>query len=148
MQGQPFPDIKLQDQDGNERTLQEFLGTPFVVYFYPKDMTGGCTTEACEFNEALPDFGDVKVIGVSPDPATRHRKFADKYELGFTLLADPERQLIEALGLWVEKTLYGRKYMGVARTTYLVGADGNVLEVWEKVKPKGHAAAVLNRSKA
>ena len=147
-QGDAFPDFSLPDQDGNTVSLTDLKGKPFVIYFYPKDLTSGCTTEACEFNEQLKDFGDVRVIGVSPDPVKMHRKFADKHDLQFTLLADEDKALIEPLGLWVEKSMSGKKYMGVARTTYLVDADGKIQEVWEKVKPASHASAVLEATKA
>ncbi|MCG9894807.1 MAG: peroxiredoxin [Fimbriimonadaceae bacterium] len=141
--GQAFPEFTLPDQDGQTVTLAGLKGSPTVVFFYPKDDTSGCTVEACEFRDALPDFGDAKVIGVSPDPAQSHRKFIDKHGLTYRLLADEEKSLLEAVGVWVEKSMYGRKYMGVERTTVLLDADGTVSRVWTKVKPKGHAAEVL-----
>lgn len=141
--GDPFPQFSLPDQNGVTRQNKEFEGKPYVVYFYPKDDTSGCTTEACEFTAAIPEFGDVPVVGVSPDSIASHQKFAKKHSLAVTLLADEERALIEACGLWVEKSMYGKKYMGVERTTFLVGADGRIVEVWNKVKPAGHAAEVL-----
>ena len=146
--GDAFPDFSLPDQDGNTVTLADLKGKPFVIYFYPKDLTSGCTTEACEFNEQLKDFGDTRIIGVSPDPVKMHRKFVDKHDLQFTLLADEDKALLEPLGLWVEKSMYGKKYMGVARTTILVDAKGKIQQVWEKVKPKGHAAAVLEAAQS
>lgn len=140
--GQAFPDFSLQDQDGIVVSKADLKGAKAVVYFYPKDDTSGCTTEACGFRDAIPDFGNVRVVGVSPDPPNKHRKFIQKYGLNFTLLADPEKTLIQACGLWVEKTLYGRKYMGVDRTTFLLDANGVVERVWRKVKPEGHAEEV------
>jgi thioredoxin-dependent peroxiredoxin len=118
-------------------------GAPAIVYFYPKDDTSGCTAEACEFRDIMPKFTGARVLGVSPDPPKKHQKFIAKYGLNFTLLADPERQLIDPLGLWVEKTFYGKKYMGVARTTYLLDGEGRIVRVWEKVNPEGHAEEVL-----
>lgn len=140
--GQPFPDFSLSDQDGNVVTKGDLTGKPAVIYFYPKDDTSGCTQEACEFQERLSDIPGARVIGVSPDSVKSHRKFADKYNLQFTLLADTEQSLCNAVGVWQEKSMYGKKYMGVARTTFLLNADGTVAYVWEKVKPAGHAQEV------
>jgi peroxiredoxin Q/BCP len=140
--GNQFPQFSLPDQDGATRSNAEFAGKPYVVYFYPKDDTSGCTVEACEFNESIKDFGDTPIVGVSPDSVKSHRKFADKFSLGFTLLADEDKSLAQACGVWVEKSMYGKSYMGVERTTFLVDADGTIKEVWNKVKPKGHAATV------
>ncbi|MBS1714410.1 MAG: thioredoxin-dependent thiol peroxidase [Armatimonadetes bacterium] len=140
--GRPFPDFELQDQDGRTVTKQDLLGSATVVYFYPKDDTSGCTVEACAFQESVPKFTGVKVVGVSPDGVKSHRKFADKYGLTFTLLADTDKALCEAVGVWVEKSMYGRTYMGVERTTFLLDAEGNVVKVWNKVKPQGHADEV------
>lgn len=142
-EGDPFPEFSLQDQDGNLVSSSDLVGQKTIVYFYPKDDTSGCTVEACEFQAALPDFGTANVLGVSPDPIDSHAKFAAKHGLSFRLLADVERSLIEPLGLWVEKTLYGNKYMGVARTTFLVGENGSIQRIWRDVKPEGHAAEVL-----
>jgi thioredoxin-dependent peroxiredoxin len=142
-EGQPFPDFSLSDQDGNLVTKSDLLGSKTVVYFYPKDDTPGCTTEACEFRDETSGLVGVRVIGVSPDPSKSHRKFADKFDLGFTLLADTETELAQACGVWVEKSMYGRTYMGVERTTFLLDEDGNVQKVWQRVKPKGHASEVL-----
>lgn len=145
--GQKFPDFSLQDQDGNTHTLESLKGKAFVVYFYPKDDTPGCTTEACEFRDAQPQFEGVRVFGISPDSVKSHKKFAEKFGLNFPLLADTEKQLAEACGVWVEKSMYGKTYMGVARTTFLVDANGLVQHVWEKVTPKAHAADVLSTAK-
>ncbi|MCU0315461.1 MAG: thioredoxin-dependent thiol peroxidase [Fimbriimonadaceae bacterium] len=141
--GQDFPSFELPDQDGNLKTLADFSGSPFIVYFYPKDDTSGCTTEACEFRDSFPSFSGANVIGVSPDSVKSHKKFVDKYSLPFILLADTDQALSREAGVWVEKSMYGKKYMGVERTTFLVGSDGKVLKVWNKVKPAGHAAEVL-----
>jgi len=141
--GDSFPDFELQDQDGKTVTKADLAGQRAIVYFYPKDDTSGCTAESCGFRDTLPKFKGARVIGVSPDSVKSHQKFKTKYDLNFTLLADPERKLIEPLGLWVEKTLYGKKYMGVARTTFLLSPDGRVEKVWEKVKPEGHEQEVL-----
>ena len=141
--GDVFPDFSLQDQDGKTHTLADLKGSRTIVYFYPKDDTSGCTTEACEFRDSVPRFEGAKVFGVSPDPVKSHKKFADKYGLNFPLLADTEQSLCIALGVWVEKSMYGRTYMGVERTTYLLDAEGRVERVWRKVKPAGHAAEVL-----
>ncbi len=142
-EGDSFPEFELPDQDGNTHRSTDLKGRAYVVYFYPKDDTSGCTKEACEFRDSMPKFEDVTVFGVSPDSVKSHKKFADKYNLQFPLLADEERTLIEAVGLWIEKSMYGRKYMGVDRTSFLIGPDGRVKKVWRKVKPEGHAAEVL-----
>lgn len=141
--GQPFPDFELPDQDGNQRTLHDFKGERVLIYFYPKDDTSGCTTEACEFQESIPRFDSIPVVGVSPDSVKSHRKFADKYGLTLTLLSDGDKELSVAVGVWVEKSMYGKKYMGVERTSFLVSTDGMVEKVWNKVKPAGHAEEVL-----
>jgi len=125
--------------------LQDWAGKTVVLYFYPKDDTSGCTTEACGFRDT---WGDIQaagavVLGVSPDSATSHARFRDKYELPFPLLADPDHTLAEAYGVWGEKSMYGRKYFGIHRTTFVIGPDGTVRKVFRKVKPKGHAAEVL-----
>ncbi len=140
--GEAFPEFQLQDQNGVTRSLADLKGQKAVIYFYPKDDTSGCTAQACEFRDAVPSFADARVIGVSPDPIKAHRKFADKYDLNFTLLADPEHKLLEAVGVWVEKSMYGRSYMGVARTTFVLNEKGVITRIFEKVKPQGHAALV------
>lgn len=140
--GMPFPSFSLQDQDGNVHTLADYAGQRIVVYFYPKDDTSGCTVEACEFNDSMPKFKGATVLGVSPDSVKSHRKFADKFGLNFTLLADVDQTLCQAAGVWVKKSMYGRDYMGVERTTFLLDADGVVERVWRKVRPAGHAEEV------
>jgi len=143
--GSQAPGFSLKDQSGAVISSDELNGKPYVLYFYPKDDTSGCTTEACGFRDSGPKFGErgVRVIGVSPDSEASHQKFANKYGLPFTLLSDPEKELIQAYGAWVEKQNYGRTYMGVQRSTFLVGADGTVQKAWRSVKVPGHVEAVL-----
>lgn len=143
--GDTAPDFDLATDGGGRVRLSELKGKPVVVYFYPKDDTSGCTKEAQDFTALLPEFekrGAV-VIGISPDGVKAHEKFRAKYELGVTLASDEDKSVLEAWGVWVEKSMYGRKYMGVERTTVLVDAAGKVAAVWPKVKVTGHAAAVL-----
>ena len=141
--GQPFPSFSLPDQDGNVVTNADLLGSKTVVYFYPKDDTPGCTAEACGFRNNLAAFEGTRIIGVSPDSPKSHRKFIEKFSLNFTLLADEEQALCNALGIWVEKSMYGKKYMGVDRTTYLLDENGVITHIWQKVKPQGHEQEVL-----
>lgn len=141
--GSPFPDFSLSDQAGRVWSNADLIGKRTVIYFYPKDDTSGCTTEACEFRDAIQAGWDVQVLGVSPDSAASHAKFAKKYDLPFPLLADTEHHLAEALGLWVEKSMYGRKYFGVDRSTFLINEQGVIAQVWRGVKPKGHAQEVV-----
>lgn len=141
--GVPFPEFSLQDQDGNTVTNADLAGSKTLVYFYPKDDTSGCTAQACALQESMPKFEGVNVVGVSPDSVKSHRKFADKYGLTFKLLADVDKQLCEATGVWVEKSMYGKSYMGVERSSFLLDENGVVLQVWRKVKPAEHAAQVL-----
>lgn len=143
--GDEAPDFDLAtDGDGRVR-LSDLRGKPVVVYFYPKDDTPGCTKEAQAFTALMPEFAarGVRVIGISPDAVTAHGRFRAKYDLTVTLASDVDKTVVEAWGVWVEKSNYGRKYMGVERTTVLVGADGRVAAVWPKVKVAGHAEAVL-----
>jgi thioredoxin-dependent peroxiredoxin len=139
------PDFALKDQAGNAVTAKVLKGTRYVLYFYPKDDTPGCTAEACGFRDAEPDFrgANVKVFGVSADSEASHQKFIKKFDLNFPLLADPERKLIEAMGVWVEKSMYGKKYMGIARATFVIDANGTVEKVWDKVNTSTHAHDVL-----
>lgn len=143
--GSSIPDFALPTQDGQTVTKASLSGKRFVLYFYPKDSTPACTTQACGIRDAHPDFKKLgaPVFGVSADDVKSHQKFADKQELNFPLLADPDRVLIEGLGAWGEKSMYGRKYMGIIRCTFVVDAAGNVEHVWEKVDVKTHAADVL-----
>jgi peroxiredoxin Q/BCP len=141
--GDQFPDFALLDQEGKTHTLNDLKGSRSVIYFYPKDDTPGCTAEACEFRDNLPKFKGVKVFGVSPDSAKSHGKFVGKFGLNFPLLADTDKKLSEGAGVWVEKSMYGKKYMGVERTTFLLDDNGKILNIWRKVKPQGHAEEVL-----
>lgn len=142
--GSLAPDFTLPSDAGHEVTLSSFRGRRVVLYFYPKDDTSGCTTQACELRDALPRFdgADAVILGVSPDPVASHRKFRDKYGLNFPLLADEDHAVAGAYGVWVQKSMYGRTYMGIERSTFLIGEDGRVLEAWRRVKPKGHAELV------
>jgi len=143
--GQSAPDFTLEADDGSTVSLTDLAGTTVALYFYPKDDTTGCTAEACEFRDLSADYdaAGVCIIGVSPDPITKHVKFRDKHGLGFTLLSDPEHVAAEAYGVWVEKSMYGKTYMGIERSTFVIGPDGVLIEAFYKVKPKGHAASVL-----
>jgi thioredoxin-dependent peroxiredoxin len=142
--GKKAPAFTLKDQDGKPVTLADFKGKPVVLYFYPKDDTPGCTQEACDFRDAsaaLKKAGAV-VLGISPDDSKRHGKFAAKWKLPFPLLADTEHAVALAYGAWAEKSMYGRKYMGIVRSTFLIGKDGVVAQVWPKVKVTGHVEEV------
>ena len=143
--GSKAPRFKAPTDTGEIITLTRLKGTTVVLYFYPKDDTAGCTVEACEFRDhwrAVQKAGAV-VLGVSPDNETSHAKFRKKYRLPFPLLADTDHAIAEAYGVWGVKSMYGRKYLGVFRTTFVIDATGRVVQVFEKVKPKGHAAEVL-----
>lgn len=143
--GAVAPSFSLPDESGTTHTLAQYAGRWIVIYFYPKDDTPGCTVEACGFRDASADFkkrGAV-VLGVSPDDAKSHAKFIAKFKLPFTLLADTEQAMCKAFGVWQEKSMYGRRYMGVARTTYLIDPKGKVAARWDKVKVQGHEMEVL-----
>jgi len=148
--GQPAPDFTLPHDGGGTVTLSDLKGGPVVLYFYPKDDTKGCTTEALDFTAALPDFekAGATILGVSKDSVAKHDKFRDKHQLGIALLSDENDAVCEAYGVWKEKSMYGKTYMGIERTTVLIGADGAVAQVWPKVKVKGHVDAVLTAVKA
>ena len=137
-------DFTLASDQGGVVTLSSLRGRKVVLYFYPKDDTSGCTTQACDLRDSLPRFEslDAVVLGVSPDSVASHRKFRDKYGLNFPLLADEDHAVAEAYGVWAAKSMYGRKYMGIERSTFLIGEDGRVLEAWRKVKAEGHAELV------
>jgi peroxiredoxin Q/BCP len=139
------PDIQLNADDGSTLALSDLRGQHIVLYFYPKDDTSGCTTQACAFRDQRADFDarGAKVIGVSPDSVASHVKFRDKHGLPFTLLSDPDHEAAEAYGVWVEKSMYGRKYMGIERSTFVIGPDGVLEHVLYKVTPAGHADSVL-----
>jgi peroxiredoxin Q/BCP len=144
-EGAPAPDFTLMSESGSEVTLSELRGRPVVLYFYPKDDTPGCTTQACGIRDAYGEFeqAGAVVLGVSPDKVGKHVKFKEKYDLPFTLLADPEHEVAELYGVWGEKKYMGRSYMGVSRTTFLVAPDGTVAKVMHDVKPESHADDVL-----
>lgn len=148
--GTPAPDFTMPTDGGGSVTLSALRGKPVILYFYPKDDTSGCTSEACGFRDQLPDFSglDAVIIGVSKDSVASHDKFKAKYELPFTLASDKETGVAEAYGVWVEKSMYGRKYMGLERATFLIDKDGIVRNVWRKVKVTGHVAAVLKALQA
>ncbi len=143
--GDKAPAFSLPASAGRTADSTALKGRPYVLYFYPKASTSGCTTQACAFQEALPRFDKLKipVIGVSPDPMKAIEKFAAAQTLHFPLASDTDHRVAEAYGVWVEKSMYGRKYMGIERTTLLIGADGVILRIWPKVKIPGHVADVL-----
>jgi thioredoxin-dependent peroxiredoxin len=144
-EGKPAPDFELASDTGEKVKLSDFRGKPVVLYFYPRDDTPGCTAQACGIRDAYGEFTDrgAVVLGVSPDDEAKHAKFRDKYDLPFTLLADPEHTVSEDYGVWVEKKNYGKTYMGVERSTFLIDSDGNVAKVMRRVKPDTHADDVL-----
>ena len=139
------PDFTLPTDDGSTLTLKSLRGRAVVLYFYPKDDTSSCTIEACEFRDAFPDFDSANavILGVSPDPIKAHVKFKTKYDLPFTLLADTEKDVVTRYDVWKEKSMYGRKYMGVMRTTFVIDAKGKIRKIFTDVKSTGHAAEVM-----
>jgi peroxiredoxin Q/BCP len=148
--GDSIPEIALTRPDGSSVSAADYAGKPWILYFYPKDDTSGCTREAQEFSANLPAFeaAGVSVLGVSKDPPKKHQKFIEKYGLTVPLASDAETDgLAEAMGVWIEKSMYGKKYMGMDRSTFLVGGDGKVVRVWRKVKVPGHVAEVLEAAK-
>ena len=142
--GKKAPSFTLKDQNGNTHTLSDYDGRPLILYFYPKDDTPGCTKETCEFQAQLPSLKKSKtaVLGISILDEKSKAKFANKYGITFPLLADADHAVAEKYGVWQEKSRYGRKYMGIARTTYLIGPDGKVVQRWDNVKVDGHVEAV------
>jgi thioredoxin-dependent peroxiredoxin len=144
-EGKRAPAFKLADQDGATVRLSDFKGKRVVLYFYPKADTPGCTTQACGVRDRAGDYesAGAVVLGVSPDPPARLRRFADKHGLGFTLLSDPDHEVAESYGVWVEKSMYGRRYFGNERTTFVIGPNGKVEKVFRKVKPAAHDEQVL-----
>ena len=144
-EGQEAPDFKLPDQDGSDVTLSELRGQPVVLYFFPKADTPGCTAQACGVRDHGSDYAGsgARVVGVSPDTVTAQRKFADKYGLDFTLLADEDHRVADLYGVWGEKKMYGKTYMGVQRATFLIDPDGKIAKVFPKVSPKTHDEVVL-----
>ena len=143
--GAPAPAFRLPRDGGSDLTLADYAGKALVLYFYPKDDTSGCTRQATDFNALIPAFRDAgaEILGISPDSDRSHDAFKAKHKLELTLGADETKAVCEAYGVWQEKSMYGRKYMGVERTTVLIGPDGRVAEIWPKVSVKGHAEAVL-----
>ncbi len=144
-EGQPAPDFELESDTGETVKLSELRGRPVVLYFYPKDDTPGCTTEACEFRDAYDVFRDrgAEVLGVSPDDVASHGKFKTKHELPFTLLADPDHSVADKYGVWGERTYAGKSYMGINRSTFIIDRDGKIARAMIGIKPAGHAADVL-----
>ena len=143
--GDKAPDFKTTNQDGEKVALSDFKGQKVVLYFYPKDDTPGCTKEACSFRDGWSKFRRKKiaVLGVSADDEKSHKKFADKFSLPFPLLADTDKKIVKDYGAWGEKNMYGRKFMGIRRVTYLIDEKGKIAAVWPKVKPEGHADELL-----
>jgi thioredoxin-dependent peroxiredoxin len=143
--GDEAPDISVHTDDGGEFRLSDLKGKRVVLYFYPKADTPGCTVEACEFRDDIRNFAkkSVAVVGISPDKPAAQSKFKQKYDLPFPLLADEEKTAAHAFGVWKEKNMYGKKVMGIERTTFIIGPDGKIEKIYGKVKAKGHAAAVL-----
>jgi thioredoxin-dependent peroxiredoxin len=143
-EGAQAPEFDLPADDGSRVRLADLRGHKVVLYFYPKNDTSGCTTQACEFRDSLDriDEAGAVVLGVSPDPVSSHVRFKEKHDLNFPLLADVDHGVAEAYGVWKEKSMYGRKYWGIERSTFLIDEEGRVLKAWRKVRPKGHAAEV------
>ena len=147
--GDKAPSFKLKNQDGKTISLTDLKGKPIVLYFYPKDDTSGCTKEACNFRDEFPKFGKMKaeIIGVSADSIESHKKFAEKYKLPFDLLSDESKEIVEKYGVWKEKNMYGRKYMGIVRTTFIIDAQGKIRKIFEKVKVDEHNKEVMEALK-
>ncbi len=144
--GQPAPDFTLTDQRGKDVSLSDFRGKAVVLYFYPRDNTPGCTLQACAFRDMHGDFrrADAIILGISPDDAASHKKFAAKRKLPFTLLADPDKRVCQSYGVWKEKKLYGRTFIGLERTTFVIDRDGVVARVFPRVRVLGHAKKVFD----
>jgi peroxiredoxin Q/BCP len=149
-EGDPLPDFTLARDGGGTLSLSQLRGRKVVLYAYPKDDTPSCTQEAIAFNGLRKEFAaaGTELIGVSPDPVKRHDRFKQKYGLDFPLIADEARELASACGIWVEKSLYGRSYMGIERTTFLIAADGTIARIWRKVRVAGHAEEVLEAARS
>ncbi|MBK9099592.1 MAG: thioredoxin-dependent thiol peroxidase [bacterium] len=147
--GDKAPAFKLKNQDGELISLSDLKGKPVVLYFYPKDDTPGCTKEACNFRDEFPKFGKLKaeIIGISTDSVDSHKKFADKYKLPFNLLADEKKEIVEKYGVWKEKNMYGKKYMGIERTTFIIDANGKISKIFPKVKVDDHNKEVMDALK-
>jgi thioredoxin-dependent peroxiredoxin len=144
-EGEMAPDFTLPASGGGEVALHDLRGKNVILYFYPADDTSGCTKEACQFRDLFPNFSgaDAVILGVSPDDVSSHEKFAAKYSLPFTLLADPDHEVATAYGVWTEKSNFGKKYMGIVRSTFLIGPDGKLKRIWRSVKVDDHANQVL-----
>ena len=144
--GDKAPDFSAADQNGITRSLKDYKGKKLVLYFYPKDMTSGCTRQACDFRDNMARIAGagVELLGVSPDPVASHAKFVQKESLNFPLLSDESKSIVEAYGVWKEKSMYGRKYMGVERTTFIIDEKGRIARIFPKVKVPGHVAEVLD----
>jgi thioredoxin-dependent peroxiredoxin len=141
--GDKAPAFTLLDQDGNRVELSDLKGRKVLVYFYPKADTPGCTTQACGLRDVLGDIGDTAVLGISPDKPEKQKRFDDKYGLGFPLLSDPDHAVADAFGSWGERSMYGRKFMGIVRSAFLVDEQGNLAEVWPKISPKDTPTKLL-----
>ena len=144
--GQSAPEFKLQSTSGETISLADYRGKNIVLYFYPKDMTPGCTTEACDFRDNHSKFAEVNtvVLGISPDPVEDHQKFTEKHELPFPLLADTEHEVAEAYGVWQLKKNFGKEYMGIVRSTFVIDQNGKIAKIWPKVKVEGHVQEVYD----
>lgn len=143
--GKSAPDFRVKAQNGEEKSLKDFSSKYLLLYFYPKDLTPGCTTEACNFRDRKEELNalDLEVVGVSCDPVEKHQKFIEKHELNFTLLADVDHEIVEKYGVWVEKSMYGKKYMGIQRDSFLINKEGKIIKHYLKVKPKEHINEVI-----
>lgn len=148
-EGKKAPAFSLFNQDGNKVSLKDISGKKIVLYFYPKDDTSGCTKEACSFRDAFPKFkkSDAIILGVSPDSVKSHKKFAEKYDLNFDLLADEDKKVVQLYNVWKEKSMYGKKYMGVERTTFIIDEKGKIKKIFSKVRVDGHEKEVLEALK-
>ncbi len=148
-EGKKAPAVSLKDQDGKKVSLNDFKGKNIVLYFYPKDNTSGCIKEACNFRDDFPDFKKLKavILGISPDSIESHKKFADKFDLPFRLLSDEKKQVLEKFGVWKEKSMYGRKYMGVERATFIIDKAGKVRKIFRKVKVADHNKELMEALK-
>jgi thioredoxin-dependent peroxiredoxin len=144
--GNKAPNFSLLDSEGIKVSLTDFNDQNVILYFYPKDMTSGCTQEACDFRDLFPKFEKMNatIIGISVDPVVSHKKFVEKYDLPFILLSDEDKKVVEKYGVWKEKSMYGKKYMGIERTTFIIGKDGIIKNIFPKVKVTGHAEEVLS----
>lgn len=147
--GNKAPSFKLKNQDGKTISLSDLKGKPVVLYFYPKDDTSGCTKEACNFRDEFPKFGKMKaeIIGVSADSVESHKKFAQKYKLPFNLLSDEKKEVLEKYGVWQEKSMYGKKYMGIVRSTFIIDSSGKISKIFPKVKVDNHNQEVMEALK-